>query len=158
MLTVAEHSTQVNEPVINSAFITSLTHVQNSNSDRRVFFFDIDNCLYDISTGISDMMAQKISEYGEAIGIPKDKVVDTTFEYYQKYGLAIRGMVLHHGVDPDHFDLNVDQSLPLESVLKPDFELRKMLKKMKMKKMGIYKCQPHSRRESTPPIRCPRFV
>ncbi|KAI9294296.1 pyrimidine 5'-nucleotidase, partial [Neoconidiobolus thromboides FSU 785] len=102
-----------------------------------IFFFDIDNCLYDISSGISDIMSKKIAQYGEFIGLPKDKVEQISYSYYREYGLAIRGFIKHHDIDPVHYDENVDQSLPLESLLKYDPNLRNMLLKIKMRRWAF---------------------
>lgn len=41
--------------------------------------------------------------------------------------MAIEGLVRHHKVDPLEYNSKVDDALPLEDVLKPDSELRKLL-------------------------------
>lgn len=48
-------------------------------------------------------------------------------KYYKEYGLAIEGLVRHHTVDALEFNSKVDDALPLDEILKPDPELRKLL-------------------------------
>lgn len=48
--------------------------------------------------------------------------------YYREYGLAIQGLLLHHDIDVSDFNTQVDDALPLDDILKPNPELRKMLK------------------------------
>jgi len=47
--------------------------------------------------------------------------------YYREYGLAIEGLVRHHKVDALEYNTKVDDALPLEDVIKPDPELRKLI-------------------------------
>lgn len=48
-------------------------------------------------------------------------------EYYKTYGLAIEGLVKHHKIDPLEYNRQVDDAIPLESILSPDPELRQLL-------------------------------
>lgn len=48
-------------------------------------------------------------------------------KYYKDYGLAIAGLVLHHKIDPLEFNRKVDDALPLDDVITPDPQLRKLL-------------------------------
>lgn len=45
----------------------------------------------------------------------------------QQYGLAIRGLIRHHQIDPMDYDQRCDSALPLEELLKPDPALRSLL-------------------------------
>ncbi|KAI8819855.1 Haloacid dehalogenase-like hydrolase-domain-containing protein [Fimicolochytrium jonesii] len=96
----------------------------------KVFFFDIDNCLYPKSTGIYREMGRKIHAYFKRLGFPDEEATELHHRYYRTYGLALRGLVKHHDVDPMAYDREVDQALPLEQFLKPDPELRTMLETM----------------------------
>ncbi|KAJ1661075.1 putative suppressor of disruption of TFIIS [Dispira simplex] len=94
---------------------------------RPVLFFDIDNCLYPKSTGIALLMKERIYKYGQRIGIPEQEVIHLCETYYREYGLAIRGLLKHHIIDPADYDAQVDGTLPLEEILNKDPELRAML-------------------------------
>lgn len=76
---------------------------------------------------ISEMMQEKIAAYFLRLGLSNEEATRLHKEYYIRYGLAIRGLVENHKVDPIDYDHNCDASLPLEEVLKPDRELRQLL-------------------------------
>ncbi|KAA1131758.1 hypothetical protein PGTUg99_021005 [Puccinia graminis f. sp. tritici] len=46
---------------------------------------------------------------------------------HQEYGLAIRGLIRHHSIDPLDYDKNCDLAIPLEEILSPDPKLRQLL-------------------------------
>lgn len=50
--------------------------------------------------------------------------------YYKDYGLAIEGLMRHHKLDPLEYNRQVDDALPLDDILKPDPELRKLLESL----------------------------
>ncbi|KAF9336153.1 hypothetical protein BG006_009564 [Podila minutissima] len=114
------------------------------NHEPRVFFFDIDNTLYPKDSGIPDLMKEKIEHYFRSAGIDHDDgivvhhfIYDPSFQqlsyrYYIDYGLAIRGLVLHH---PDE---KVDGALPLEEILQENIPLRDMIKSMNIEKKWLY--------------------
>lgn len=52
-------------------------------------------------------------------------------QYYKDYGLAIEGLVRFHHIDALEYNKEVDDALPLESILTPDLELRAMLLRLK---------------------------
>lgn len=59
-------------------------------------------------------------------------------EYYKSYGLAIEGLVRHHKIDPLEYNRQVDDALPLESILFPDPQLRKLLEDMDKSKVKLW--------------------
>ncbi|KAJ2785093.1 suppressor of deletion of TFIIS [Coemansia interrupta] len=97
------------------------------NLSSHVFFFDIDNCLYSPDLGIMRLTKDRIHAFGRSIGMDPATVADTCETYLRDYGLTVRGLMEHHGVDPVEFNEKVDGSLPLDSVIKPDPRLRKLL-------------------------------
>ncbi|KAJ3116534.1 hypothetical protein HDU96_009422 [Phlyctochytrium bullatum] len=96
---------------------------------ERVFFFDIDNCLYHKSTGIYILMGERIRDYFVQMGLSAEEAVNLHHHYFTEYGLAIRGLSppSNEEIDPVEYDRVVDGGLPLEKILKPDPELRRML-------------------------------
>ncbi|KAF4126777.1 pyrimidine and pyridine-specific 5'-nucleotidase [Geosmithia morbida] len=112
---------------------------ENSGPAKPVLFFDIDNCLYPRSTKVFNRMADLIDEYFAAhIDLPKEEAGRLHKEYFANYGLAIEGLVRHHGVDPLHYNAKVDDALPLESIIKPNPELRKMLEDIDRSKVTVW--------------------
>ena|ERR1700753_2302162 len=59
-------------------------------------------------------------------------------KYYKEYGLAILGLVHHHQVDAMDFNAKVDDALPLEDILKPDTNLRKLLQEIDTTKVKLW--------------------
>jgi len=59
-------------------------------------------------------------------------------EYYKTYGLAIEGLVRHHKIDPLEYNRQVDDALPLESIIFPDPELRKLLEDIDKSKVKLW--------------------
>jgi pyrimidine and pyridine-specific 5'-nucleotidase len=59
-------------------------------------------------------------------------------EYYTTYGLAIEGLVRHHKIDPLEYNRQVDDALPLESIIFPDPELRKLLQDLDTTKVKLW--------------------
>ncbi|KAK2807863.1 hypothetical protein FQN50_005252 [Emmonsiellopsis sp. PD_5] len=59
-------------------------------------------------------------------------------KYYKEYGLAIEGLSRHHKIDPLEFNRAVDDALPLDSILKPDPQLRSLLEDFDTSKVKLW--------------------
>ncbi|EEH35888.1 pyrimidine 5'-nucleotidase [Paracoccidioides lutzii Pb01] len=59
-------------------------------------------------------------------------------KYYKEYGLAIEGLARHHKIDPLEFNSKVDDALPLDSILKPDPQLRSLLQDFDNTKVKLW--------------------
>ncbi|KAI5481127.1 pyrimidine 5'-nucleotidase [Pseudohyphozyma bogoriensis] len=106
--------------------------------DRPVIWFDLDNCVYSKKSGISEMMKEKIGSYFKRLGLPPDEAAQLHHHYYTEYGLAIRGLVRHHQVDPLDYDEQCDAALPLENVLHENKELKEMLDSVDRSKFRVW--------------------
>ncbi|KIN08440.1 hypothetical protein OIDMADRAFT_37606 [Oidiodendron maius Zn] len=101
---------------------------------RPVFFFDIDNC-----KKVHDHMSQLIDQYFvKHLELSREDAYKLHMEYYTTYGLAIEGLVRHHKIDPLDYNRQVDDALPLESIIFPDPELRKLLEDMDKTKIKLW--------------------
>ncbi|KAJ9131556.1 Pyrimidine nucleotidase [Pleurostoma richardsiae] len=112
-----------------------------NGADHRkpVFFFDIDNCLYPKSAKVHDLMAKLIDDYfAKHLSLSWDEAVRLHAEYYQTYGLAIEGLVRHHKIDPLEYNSKVDDALPLEGVIKPNPQLRRLLEDIDRSKVRLW--------------------
>lgn len=58
--------------------------------------------------------------------------------YYKDYGLAIEGLVRHHKVDPLEYNTQVDDALPLEDILQPNPQLRKLIEDIDTTKVKLW--------------------
>ncbi|KAF2127635.1 pyrimidine 5-nucleotidase [Dothidotthia symphoricarpi CBS 119687] len=108
-------------------------------NEKPVFFFDIDNCLYSKNLGIHGMMAKLIDEFFQNhLSLSQDEANELHYRYYKEYGLAIEGLVKHHKVDALEYNSKVDDALPLEDVIKPDPELRKLIEDIDTSKFRLW--------------------
>ncbi|KAI8380818.1 pyrimidine 5'-nucleotidase [Blakeslea trispora] len=103
---------------------------------KPIFFFDLDNCLYDKRLNVLGLMRQKIREYMvNVIGIKDEKEAARLQKKYHKlYGTSLKGLQTEFQVDPLDYDAKVDQSLPLDGLINKDEPLREMLHHMHCKK------------------------
>jgi pyrimidine and pyridine-specific 5'-nucleotidase len=106
---------------------------------RKVFFFDIDNCLYPKSFAIHEHMGALIDEYFmKHLSLSKEDAIELHRRYYTEYGLAIEGLVRHHKIDPLEYNAQVDDALPLDDIIKPDPKLRKLLEDIDRSKVKLW--------------------
>lgn len=101
-------------------------------ANKKIFFFDIDNCLYKRSTKIHDLMQVKIHEYFKThLALTDEEAHQLHMNYYKTYGLALEGLVRNHHVDALEYNAKVDDLLALQSVLSYNQDLRSMLLEIK---------------------------
>ena len=60
------------------------------------------------------------------------------YKYYREYGLAIEGLVRHHKINALDYNEQVDDALPLDNVIKPDPELRKLIEDIDTSKVRLW--------------------
>lgn len=88
---------------------------------------------------VHDMMAKLIDEYfSKHLGLSEEEAIRLHSEYYKNYGLAIEGLVRYHQIDPLDYNAQVDDALPLEGVIKPNPQLRKMLEDIDTSKVKLW--------------------
>lgn len=84
-------------------------------------------------------MADLIDKYfSKHLDLPWDEAVRLHKEYYTSYGLAIEGLVRHHQINPLEYNAEVDDALPLQDIIKPDPELRKLLESIDKSKVTVW--------------------
>ena len=103
-----------------------------------IAFFDIDNCLYKRSTKIAELMAERIRAYFHGMGLSEEDAKTLHTTYYKTYGLAIRGLVKHHQIDPLDYDRKCDASLPLEEILRPDHDIKRLLSDIDRTRVRVF--------------------
>ncbi|CUM62756.1 uncharacterized protein PRCAT00000313001 [Priceomyces carsonii] len=119
-----KHSNPGTEVYLKFGFGPMPPSIRNS----KIFYFDIDNCLYERTTGIHEMMQVKIHDYFKHnLKLNDEEAHELHMNYYKTYGLAIEGLVRVHKVDAIEYNAQVDDSLNLPSVLGYNEKLRDML-------------------------------
>lgn len=143
--TLSEYTLQTKDKLrINRQHLESLTYpgskvtfdpdqpIPKPDPNLKVFFFDVDNCLYKKSLRIHDLMEQSIHQYFQMkFNLDNETARELRENYYRTYGLAIKGLVDHHEIDAVEYNELVDDSLPLQDILKPDPEQRKILQRIR---------------------------
>jgi len=112
--------------------------VENTHDDRLVVFFDVDDTLYSSSCKIGPAMIERLHSYMVSLGLSDETASVLRSQYYTQYGLTLRGLRRHHGVDPLVFDKECDGSLPLEDMLTPDPCTRKLLEDIDRSKCRVW--------------------
>ncbi len=88
----------------------NLSHIES-------WVFDLDNTLYPAESGIFSQINARICGYIEReLGVSLDEAKRLQEEYFQRYGTALHGLMLHHGADPQAF-LNYVHDIDFSSVV-----------------------------------------
>ncbi len=75
-----------------------LTHVDT-------WLFDLDNTLYSPECGFGPQVEARVTDFVEALtGLPRDDAYALQRRYLDEHGLTLRGLMLHHDVDPMAFN------------------------------------------------------
>ncbi len=80
--------------------------------------FDLDNTLYPKSLGIFDLVVERIRNYMEVrMGFEKGLALELRQKYLRLYGSTLRGLMIHHKIDPGKFldyvhDVGVEHTVP----------------------------------------------
>ena len=93
------------------------------------WLFDLDNTLYPLESGLAARMSPRITDYVEALtGLPRPEALALQKRYLADHGLTLKGLMDHHGVDPDHYHAMV-HDVPLDG-LTPDADLADALRRL----------------------------
>lgn len=80
----------------------------------------------------------RIQAYFMSLGLSAEDAEHLHKHYYHEYGLAIRGLVRHHDIDAMDYDRQCDASLPLEELLSPAPDLKRMLAAIDTSRMRVF--------------------
>ena len=93
------------------------------------WLFDLDNTLYPLESGLAQRVSARITDFvADLTGLPHDESHALQKRYLAEHGLTLRGLMLHHDVDPDDFHAWL-HDVPLEC-LTPDEELKAALDRL----------------------------
>ena len=83
-------------------------------------FFDLDDTLYPHSTGLWELIKNRMNLYMvKRMGLPEKDVPALREQYFKMYGTTLRGLQARHQVDKQDFLAYVHE-VPLEKYLTPD--------------------------------------
>ncbi|MCS7247994.1 MAG: pyrimidine 5'-nucleotidase [Anaerolineales bacterium] len=102
--------------------------------DLEVAFFDLDDTLYDKKSGLWEAIRQRMSLYmHERLGMSWEIIPSLRRHYFETYGTTLRGLQLHHQVDPEDY-LAFVHDLPIHEFIQPDPELRHLILSMPLRR------------------------
>jgi len=84
---------------------------------------DLDNTLYTADCGVFARMDQRMTAFvARELGIDLDEANALRVKYWKQYGTTLRGMMLHHGMQPEAFlhdvhDINAHEILSQDKAL-----------------------------------------
>ena len=98
------------------------------------WIFDLDNTLYPASTDLFAQVCEKMSTYiANTLNVDKATADKMRYEYWQKYGTSLAGLMKNFKIDPDHF-LEVVHDIDF-SVLSKDPKLLNALNELPGRKI-----------------------
>ncbi len=70
----------------------------------REWVFDLDNTLYSPSCRLFDQVDRRMGQFiAELLGVDLMEARRIQKDYFLRYGTTLRGLMIHHGVDPEAF-------------------------------------------------------
>jgi len=84
------------------------------------WIFDLDNCLYPASTGLFDLIDERMAAYIQRLlGCDPTEAKRVQKAHFHAHGTTLAGLMQEHQVDPHHFLEDV-HSIPLDRVARDD--------------------------------------
>jgi len=93
----------------------------------RTILFDLDETLYPRGTGLMEQIRSLILNYVQTrLGLSPQEADALRHRYLRAYGTTMRGLQIHHQIDPDEY-LHFVHNIPLHQYLQPNPELDAVL-------------------------------
>ncbi len=100
----------------------------------KYILFDLDETLYPSRSGLMADIGALMGRYmEERLEMPAAEVPALRQHYYHTYGTTMRGLQIHHGIDPDDY-LAYVHDLPLEDYIGPNDALDEALDEIEIEK------------------------
>jgi putative hydrolase of the HAD superfamily len=101
-----------------------------------VWLFDLDNTLHDATPHIFPRINRAMTAYiMRELSVDEPEANRLRQAYWSRYGATLRGLVAHHGIDPDHFLWHTHQFPDLDAILIHDRTLRHVLPRLPGRKV-----------------------
>lgn len=96
---------------------------------------DLDNTLYEADTGVFARMDKRMTAFvRKELGVDEAEANHLRLKYWKQYGTTLRGLMLHHGMEPEAF-LHDVHDVGAHELLKPDPELDAALARLPGRKV-----------------------
>jgi putative hydrolase of the HAD superfamily len=101
----------------------------------KCILFDLDETLYPSQSGLMVEIGRLMGQYmEERLGMSPTEVPALREFYYRTYGTTMRGLQIHHGIDPEDYLAYVHR-VPLEDYIGPNGELDRVLAEIEAEKV-----------------------
>ncbi len=106
------------------------------SSAGRVWLFDLDNTLHNATPHIFPHINRSMRQYIERhLGVDESEATRIRQDYWLRYGATLRGLMRHHGTDPNHFLWETHQFPDLRRMLDFQKPMLHTLRKLPGKKI-----------------------
>jgi len=96
---------------------------------------DLDNTLYAADSGVFARMDERMTRFvTRELGVEAEEANRLRLLYWRQYGTTLRGLILHHGVEPEPF-LDEVHDIGVHEMLQPDAALDAALAEMPGRKV-----------------------
>jgi len=96
---------------------------------------DLDNTLYAADNGVFERMDRRMTAFvARELGLQETKANELRLRYWKQYGTTLRGLMLHHGMEPEPF-LEYVHNIGVYHMLEPDAELDRALDRIPGRKV-----------------------
>lgn len=100
-----------------------------------LIILDLDNTLYAADRGVFERMDQRMTSFMmQALELNEEQANHLRVAYWKQYGTTLKGLMLHHGIEPEGFLAEVHDIKP-EELLNNDPELDKALARLPGRKV-----------------------
>ena len=83
---------------------TSTDAVKRTLKSKKTWLFDLDNTLYPPSCRLFDQVDRNITNYiSEYLGLEWGVAYRLQKSFFRKYGTTMHGLMIEHGINPNHF-------------------------------------------------------
>jgi len=106
------------------------------SSAARIWLFDLDNTLHNATPHIFPHINRSMRQYIERhLGVDESEATRIRQDYWLRYGATLRGLMRHHGTDPNHFLWETHQFSDLQRMLDFQKPMLHALRKLPGKKI-----------------------
>ena len=96
---------------------------------------DLDNTLYAADNGVFARMDQRMTTFiADILKVSKDEANTLRVKYWRQYGSTLRGLMLHHAVEPESF-LHDVHDIQAHELLQKNERLDDVLSQLPMRKV-----------------------
>jgi len=96
---------------------------------------DLDNTLYTADSGVFARMDKRMTAFvAKTLDVDATEADRLRVKYWRQYGTTLRGMMLHHGMEPEEF-LHDVHNIDAHELLAPDPELDAVLARLPERKV-----------------------